>query len=130
MKNLENIKFTDYQFESLGGQWIYTPYMDYYKRNKRDIKKYIKYDGRYFEIFEIIPGYYNKAIIYKELEKENYILLSYETIVAEYKDKKMILYGYYSQTTAKHINTFLQKFDFEGMNKKEILKNVNVEMEG
>lgn len=101
---LENIKFTDYQTESLGGQWLYTPYMDYYKRNKRDIKKYIKYDGRYFEMFEILPEYYNKAIIYKELEKENYILLSYETI--------------------------LQRFNFEGMSKKEILKNVNVEMEG
>lgn len=130
MEKIKDINFVDYQFDSLGGQWIYTPYMDYYKRNKRDVKKYIKFNGRYFELFEILPGYYNKAIIYKEIEKENYFLLSYETIVAEYKDEKMILYGYYSQTTAKHINTFLHINGYKSMSKKEIENNINKELEG
>jgi hypothetical protein len=40
--------------------------------------------------------------------------------VAEYDGEKMFLYGYYSQTTAKHINYFLKKFGFKSLNKKEI----------
>ena len=124
MENLKKENFTDYQFENLGGQW---GQYGSYKRNKRDIKKYIKYDGRYFELFENISGYYNKALIYKEINKNNYILLSYETVVSEYKENKMILYGWYSMTTANHINAFLHRFNYASMGKQAILKNINKE---
>lgn len=128
MESKKDLKFTDYQFENLGGQWTYTPYMDYYKRNKKDIKKYLKYDGRLFELYENIECYYNKALIYKEIEKENYILLSYETVVCEYINNKMIIYGYYSRTTSNHINMFLRMHGYESMSKKEIENNINKEL--
>lgn len=49
-------------------------------------------------------------------------LKSYGTIVAEYnhKTKKMIVHGWYSNTTATHINAFLDYFGFPLSNKKEM----------
>lgn len=124
-ENIEKIKdilkYTDYS-QNLGGEFNYSGYMKTYKRNKRNIKQYLKYDGKYFELYENISGYYNKALIYKEVDKNNYILLSYETVVAEYTEGKMLINGYYSRTTSNHINTFLHKFNYKSMSKKEIEK--------
>lgn len=49
-------------------------------------------------------------------------LLSYDTEVAEYNHNtnKMTVNGWYSATTAKHINSFLEYFGFERCNKKEL----------
>lgn len=124
-ENIEKIKdilkYTDYS-QNLGGEFNYSGYMETYKRNKRNIKQYLKYNNKYFELYENISGYYNKALIYKEVDKNNYILLSYETVVAEYIGGKMLINGYYSRTTANHINTFLHKFNYKSMSKKEIEK--------
>jgi len=49
-------------------------------------------------------------------------LQSYNTIVARYfhETNKIDIYGYFSQTTASHINAFLSYYGFETMTKKEI----------
>lgn len=47
-------------------------------------------------------------------------LKSYDTIVAEYnhKTKAMSVFGWYSNTTASHINSFLSHFGYPTTNKK------------
>lgn len=65
-------------------------------------------------------SFYKKAFT---LEDENFVKLqSYDTIVAEYnkKTKEMKIEGYYSATTARHINAFLNLFGFPKLNKKKI----------
>jgi hypothetical protein len=49
-------------------------------------------------------------------------LRSYNTIVAKYCHKmgKMEVFGWYSSTTATHINAFLAKFGFPTATKKEM----------
>ena len=53
-------------------------------------------------------------------------LVSYTTRVASYNHltNEMSVYGYYSPTTAKHINAFLAFYGFDGCTKKE-LENYN-----
>jgi hypothetical protein len=50
-------------------------------------------------------------------------LISYETRVASYNHatNEMSVYGWFSQTTAKHINAFLEFYGFEKVNKKQML---------
>ena len=55
-------------------------------------------------------------------------LRSYRTIVAEIKDeviepnqsKRVKVNGWYSNTTARHVNDFLYQFGFKTMSKKEM----------
>ena len=52
--------------------------------------------------------------------------MSYSTIVAEIVDeivegeRKVKVFGWYSNTTARHINEFLQQNGFDKMSKKEM----------
>jgi len=65
-------------------------------------------------------SFYNSA---KLLEDGNKVYLrSYTTIVAQYnkETKQMIVSGWYSQTTARHINAFLRLFGFSTCNKSEL----------
>lgn len=72
-------------------------------------------------------SFYHKANIYRN-DKGSIFLKSYETIVAEIKDetitdngeRKAIVYGWYSCTTARHINEFLRQYGFKAMSKKEM----------
>lgn len=69
-------------------------------------------------------SFYNKA---KLINSNGIIkLVSYSTTVATFDTihNKMYVYGYYSQTTAKHINSFLQLYGFKRCSKKE-LENYN-----
>ena len=54
-------------------------------------------------------------------------LQSYSTIVAEYNPttKEMKIYDYYSPTTARHINAFLDYYGYPSMSKSDILANKN-----
>lgn len=65
-------------------------------------------------------SFYNKA----KMERVNNVtrLQSYNTIVATYNHdtNEMKINGYYSQTTAKHINAFLSYFGFDTCNKKQL----------
>jgi hypothetical protein len=49
-------------------------------------------------------------------------LVSYSTTVATYNHKtgEMIVNGWYSQTTARHINSFLEKYGFDRASKEEL----------
>jgi hypothetical protein len=69
-------------------------------------------------------SFYNKAKL--ETFNNTTYLISYTTQVAFYnhKTQKMTVKGYYSQTTAKHINSFLEMYGFKRCNKKE-LENYN-----
>jgi len=53
-------------------------------------------------------------------------LISYTTRVASYNHltNEMQVFGYYSTTTAKHINAFLEFYGFDKCNKKQ-LENYN-----
>lgn len=108
-----------YGFDDMGGQII--DQYGKYKRNKKDINNKIEYDSEIYILIENITGFYNRALIYQNEKNNNkYILMSYDTIVAEYNGNYFDLFGYYSRTTAKHINYFLQKFGFDKLSKKEI----------
>ena len=50
-------------------------------------------------------------------------LRSFETIVAEYNTKEEIVnvFDWFSMTTAKHINSFLELYGFRNVSKKDIL---------
>lgn len=77
--------------------------------------------------YDTRKSFYGKARIYRN-EKGSILLMSYETIVAEIQDaiateegkEKIIVHGYYSATTARHINEFLQQHGYPKMTKKEM----------
>ena len=55
-------------------------------------------------------SFYGKALV---IELDGYIWLkSYNTIVAEIKDGVPKVYGYYSNTTSRHIKEFLKQHGF------------------
>jgi hypothetical protein len=70
-------------------------------------------------------SFYNKAKIHNNSEGK-ILLTSYNTHVATFDTihNKMYVYGYFSQTTAKHINSFLELYGFKRCNKKQ-LENYN-----
>lgn len=65
-------------------------------------------------------SFYGKALIVKNDNVSE--LMSYNTVVASYNHKtnKMVVKGWYSSTTARHINSFLVLFGFDTCNKKEL----------
>jgi hypothetical protein len=79
--------------------------------------------------FELTPVNNRKSFYGKcRVEQEGNIsyLRSYQTIVAEYHHdtNTMIVKGYFSPTTATHLNTFLSYYGFDTCNKKQ-LENYN-----
>ena len=82
---------------------------------------------------ELIPEYTNQASFnrraYIEYDDQgNIYLISYETTVAVIKDglisessrQEAHIFDWYSATTAKHINEFLQQHGFKKLAKKEM----------
>lgn len=63
-----------------------------------------------------------KAILSDELKKGTISLISYNTVVAELKDNKVKIYGYYSATTGRHINEFLLQNGFPKITKALMTK--------
>ena len=71
-------------------------------------------------IYTSQKSFYGKAIV-TVLDNGNKVLTSYSTNVCELdKNNNIIDIGYYSQTTAKHINEFLMQHGHNKMTKKEI----------
>ena len=78
-----------------------------------------------FEVQELQPtngqkSFYQKALV---ITTDNVSRLkSYNTIVAEYnhETKKIQVFGWYSKTTAFHINAFLNLYGFDSCNKKQL----------
>ena len=79
----------------------------------------------YGEFIEYLQARYDsRADFYKKAKIIKYnnalYLQSYSTIVAKIENGKTIVNGWYSQTTARHINEFLQQNGFNKMTKKEM----------
>lgn len=82
-------------------------------------------------LYELKPQYdraksfYKKANVYRD-NKGNILLMSYTTIVAKITDevltgeRKLIINGWYSMTTSRHINEFAQQYGFSKRSKKEM----------
>lgn len=69
-------------------------------------------------IYDTRKSFYGKAkiVIYNNIID----LISYNTVVARIEDGKIKVFGWYSQTTARHINEFLKQNGFKSMTKKEM----------
>ena len=77
------------------------------------------------ETFYLVPvnsrkSFYGKCKVIKDSNISS--LISYTTTVARYfhDTNKMEVYGYFSATTATHINSFLKYYGFDTCSKKEI----------
>jgi hypothetical protein len=61
-------------------------------------------------------SFYNKAKVVTQDGTTK--LISYETVVAELKDNKLKLNGYYSMTTARHVREFATQNGFGKITKQ------------
>lgn len=57
-------------------------------------------------------------------------LISYETRVASYNHNtnKISIYGWYSNTTTKHVNDFLEFYGFDKLTKKEMINESTIKI--
>ena len=79
-----------------------------YGTNEEELR--VRYDAR--------QSFYKKAYT---IEYNNVLYLrSYDTIVAKIENGEAVVNGWYSQTTARHINEFLKQNGFKAMSKKEM----------
>lgn len=94
-----------------------------YRRNKRDIEEIIKYNNKEYKFDKILPNSNNKALLYRN---NNIVLLvSYNTVVAQViENNNITCFGYYSSTTARHINEFFGMYNISSKSKKE-LENIS-----
>ena len=77
--------------------------------------------------FEGAKSFYKKANVYRNGQGK-ILLMSYTTIVAEIVDeaisptgkRQINVFGWYSKTTARHINEFAQQYGVNKMSKKEM----------
>ena len=77
------------------------------------------------ELVEYLQARYDsRASFYKKAKVLKYngatYLQSYNTIVAKIENGKAIVNGWYSSTTARHINEFLYQNGFDKMTKKQM----------
>lgn len=73
-------------------------------------------------IYGTQKSFYGKAFV-TELNNGNKVLTSYNTNVCELDNNNNIVkIGYYSQTTARHVNEFIMQNGHNKMTKKEIEK--------
>jgi len=74
----------------------------------------IQYDTR--------KSFYKKAVVGTTTDGRTTYLRSYDTIVAEIDNinDTVTVNGWYSQTTARHINEFLSQYGFKTLNKKQM----------
>lgn len=83
---------------------------------------YVKFYGKFVEYLQ--ARYDSRADFYKKAKVISYngaiYLQSYDTVVAKIENGKPIVNGWYSQTTARHINEFLLQNGFNKMSKKEM----------
>lgn len=70
--------------------------------------------------FDSRNSFYGKATLLHDGDLTK--LRSYNTIVATYNHKtnEIKVFGWYSSTTARHINEFLHFYGFDAMSKKEM----------
>lgn len=92
--------------------------MEINENEEYNVKKY----GEFIDYLQ--ARYDSRADFYKKAKIIEYngalYLQSYDTIVAKIENGKAIVNGWYSQTTARHINEFLYQNGFDKMTKKEM----------
>ena len=83
---------------------------------------YVKEYGEFIEYLQ--ARYDSRADFYKKAKVIEYngaiYLQSYSTIVAKIENGNAVVNGWYSQTTARHINEFLYQNGFDKMTKKQM----------
>lgn len=93
---------------------------------EKNINEHESYNAKMYGefLYYLDARYDSRASFYKKAEVLKYnnalYLKSYSTIVAKIDNGEVIVNGWYSQTTARHINEFLQQNGFEKMSKKEM----------
>jgi hypothetical protein len=75
------------------------------------------------------PRYDSRKSFYGKAKVEDDKLYSYNTLVAEIKDGKPVVYGLYSQTTARHIKEWLRQNGFKAESSKQIMNDYGVKEE-
>ena len=80
-----------------------------------------RYDAR--------KSFYGKAQVDTGDKGDKNKLYSYDTLVAEIKDGKPVVYGTYSQTTLRHIKEWLKQLGFKAENSKQILADYGAKRE-
>lgn len=91
----------------------------------------------YIEKYDLYPRYdarasfYGKAVVFHR-ENGDIELRSYSTIVARIKayglSSTAEVYGWFSNTTGRHIKEFLKQHGFKAENKAQILKDYYIEL--
>lgn len=77
------------------------------------------------KFYYLMPKYstqkdFNYKAVVIDNENGTLQLKSYKTIVAEIDKDGLHIYGWYSATTARHINEFLKQNGFEALTKSEM----------
>ena len=75
-------------------------------------------------IYDNSKSFYGKAKV--ELDGNQIILYSYETLVAFIENDVAYITGHYSQTTMRHIKEFLLQNGFVAINKKQMMEDYAV----
>lgn len=100
------------------------------KRSKRVLKESKKLTEA--PIYDLNPQYDNRQSFYGKAKvdtgdkNDQNKLYSYNTLVAEIKNGKPVVYGTYSQTTLRHIKDWLKQNGFKAENSKQILNDYGV----
>lgn len=71
-------------------------------------------------IYSNVKSFYGKARVLKENGVIK--LLSYDTVIAEIKDNKVHINGFYSQTSTKHLKEFLKQYGFKTGTRQQLEK--------
>lgn len=86
-------------------------------------------------IYDLAPQYdarqsfYNKAKVDTGDNNDKNKLYSYNTLVAEIKDGKPVVYGTFSATTLRHIKEWLKQNGFKAENSRQIMADYGVKEE-
>ena len=105
------------------------------KRIKESISKMNKKALVEKPVYELEPRYdarksfYGKAQVDTGDNGDKNKLYSYDTLVAEIKDGKPVVYGTYSQTTLRHIKDWLKQNGFRADTSKQIMADYGVKDE-
>lgn len=70
-----------------------------------------------------VKSFYGKAHIIRD--SEGIKLLSYSTVIAEFREGRPYIYGWYSSTSTRHLKEFLQQMGFPAGSKRELVKMYN-----
>ena len=73
------------------------------------------------EEYDTRKSFYKKAKVFYDPATDDQVLVSYSTEVARlHADDTVTVNGWYSQTTARHINEFLVQNGFPALSKKQM----------